>query len=365
MVYIKDIINALEQSAPFSLQESYDNSGLQVGSPEKVVTKCLVCIDVTPAVMKEARENGCDLVISHHPLLFHGLKSITGAHYTEQVLIDAIKHDVAVLSVHTNLDASYNGVSSYLAKRLGLVDVEILSPLPGRLKKLVTFCPPTHADTLRTALFDAGAGHIGNYDCCSFHVEGHGTFRAGEGAQPFAGRINEMHSEKELRIETIFPAYHERSVIKALKDNHPYEEVAYDIYMLDQVFDRVGMGIKGRFVEPMPEASFLEVLKKTLHIPFLRHTQLLGKAIQHVAICGGAGGFLLDKAMASGADAFVTAELKYNQFMDATGKILLVDAGHYETEQFTKELLAVIIQEKIINFAVLISAVNTNPVKYG
>lgn len=365
MVYIKDIINALEQSAPFSLQESYDNSGLQVGNPENPVTKCLVCIDVTPEVMKEARENDCDLVISHHPLLFHGLKSITGTHYTEQALIDAIKHDVAVLSVHTNLDAAYNGVSSYLAKRLGLVDVEILSPLHGRLKKLVTFCPATHADTLRAALFDAGAGHIGNYDCCSYHVAGQGTFRAGEGAHPFVGRINEVHTENELRIETIFPAYLERSVIKAMKDNHPYEEVAYDIYMLDQVFDRAGMGITGRFVEPMSEASFLALLKKTLHIPFLRHTQLRGKMIQRIAMCGGAGGFLLEKAMASGVDAFVTAELKYNQFMDAAGNILLVDAGHYETEQFTKELLAVIIQEKIINFAVLISAVNTNPVKYG
>ncbi len=364
MIQIKDLIDVLEQTAPFSLQEGYDNSGLQLGNPKKEVHRALVSLDVTPAVVEEAANTGCDVIISHHPVLFHGIKKLTGSHYTEVVIVEAIQKDIAILAVHTNLDAVFGGVNHKLATVFGLNNLQVLDPMPGVLKKLVTFCPVKNADTLRAGLFEAGAGHIGNYDSCSYNTEGYGTFRAGKMANPFVGKTQELHVESETRIETIFPAYLEKAVIGALMTHHPYEEVAYDIYRLDNVFARAGSGIVGSFDAPLSEEMFLDLLKDTLHIPCVKHTPLSGKMVSKVALCGGAGGFLVDKVISSDIDAFVTSEIKYNQFMDASGRLLLVDAGHYETEQFTKELLADVIQKKLINFAVLISKVNTNPVCY-
>lgn len=361
---LSELIAILDESAPFSTQEDYDNSGIQYGHPEKEIKKALICLDITPEVVREAVENTCDVIVSHHPVIFKGLKRITGRHYTEQVLIEAIRRDIALVAVHTNLDASWQGVNFRLAHHLGLSGISVLSPAAGLLKKLVTFCPTAHAGALRAALFAAGAGHIGNYDCCSYNVNGEGTFRAGESANPFVGQLHEVHTEPETRIETVFPAFLEEEVVAALLKNHPYEEVAYDIYALDQAFSRNGAGVLGMLSPAMEEQSFLELLKERLRIPVVRHSPLSGKTIKTVALCGGSGGVLLGKAFEKSADAFVSAELKYNQFMDASGKMLLVDAGHYETEQFTKELLADIIQKKMINFAVLISKTNTNPVKY-
>ncbi len=364
MIRIKDLIDVLDQIAPFSLQEDYDNSGLQLGDPWKEIHRALVCLDVTPEVVEEAAKTGCDVIISHHPVLFKGIKKLTGGHYTEIVIVEAIKKDIAILAVHTNLDAVLDGVNHKLAAIVGLKNLQVLDPMPGVLKKLVTFCPVKHADTLRAGLFEAGAGHIGNYDSCSYNTEGYGTFRAGNTANPFVGKAHELHVESEIRIETMFPSYLEKAVIGALMAHHPYEEVAYDIYRLDNVFARAGSGIVGSFDVPLSEDMFLDLLKVKLHIPCVKHTPMTGKMVRKVALCGGAGGFLADKVIFSDCDAFVTSEIKYNQFMDATGRLLLVDAGHYETEQFTKELLADVIQKKLINFAVLISKVNTNPVCY-
>lgn len=361
---IQELISALEVSAPFSLQEDYDNSGLQAGDPGKEIRRALVCLDVTMEVMEEAREKGCDLVISHHPLIFKGIKRITGAHPTERILMDAIRNDIAILSVHTNLDHARFGVNHMLAKKLGLERTRVLQPASGMLKKLVTFCPAAHADAVRQALFGAGAGQIGDYDSCSYNLEGTGTFRGGDATNPFVGKSGELHREPETRIETIFPVYLQKAVLEAMISAHPYEEVAYDVYPLDNPFDRVGAGLAGWLPEALPEKEFLSLLKEILGTPVLRHSRLPGRPVGMVALCGGSGGFLLERAMGAGADAFVTADLKYHQFFEAQDRMLLVDAGHYETEQFTKELLHEIINKKMINFALLISEVNTNPIRY-
>jgi len=361
---LKELLEYFEHVAPDALQESYDNSGLQVGSPEKEVANGLICLDVTPSVVSEAISKGCDLIISHHPLIFKGLKKITGSHSTEKVIIEAIKHDIAIVSMHTNLDNVELGVNHRLGQVMGLKNLRILQPQKGQLRKLVTFCPLSHADQVRDAIFEAGAGHIGDYDCCSFNLEGKGTFRAGQEANPYVGRKKELHFEPEVRIETILPAYLERKVVNALIKSHPYEEVAYDIYPLENIFEKTGSGMVGEFEIPLSENDFLEMLKKKLKTPCLRHTAFTGQAIKKVAFCGGAGGFLLGDALKAGAQAFVTGDLKYHQFFEAEGNILIADAGHYETEQFTKELLYDIVNKNFSKFALLISGVNTNPVNY-
>ena len=364
MMQLKDLLAAFEQAAPFSLQEDYDNSGIQIGHPENEINKALVCLDVTPEVIREAERESCDVIVTHHPLLFKGVKQLSGRNDVERIIVDAIKKDLSVVSVHTNLDNVQKGVNQALANHLGLQKLQVLDPVKGLLKKLVTFCPADHAERVRMALFEAGAGQIGDYDCCSYNIDGCGTFRAGDKASPFVGNKHALHMEPEVRIETIFPEYLEKKVLASLMGNHPYEEVAYDIYPLDNRFDLVGAGMIGFLPEPLGEKAFLLLIKEVLGVPVLRHSACQGRDISKVALCGGAGAFLAAKALARGADAFVTAEVKYNQFMDHGRQMLLVDAGHYETEQYTKELLARIIQKKLTNFAVLVSQVNTNPVHY-
>lgn len=361
---LKELLDLFENFAPGSLQESYDNSGLQLGSPTQEVTRGLICLDVTPSVITEAIEKGCDLVISHHPLIFNGLKRLTGQHYTERVIIEAIRNNIAIVSMHTNLDNVKKGVNYLLGSKMGLKNLEVLLPQKGLLKKLVTFCPVSHADKVRSAIFEAGAGQIGDYDCCSYNIEGRGSFRAGKEANPFVGKHNEIHFEPELRIETVLPAYLERKVVNAMIRNHPYEEVAYDIYPIENTYEKVGAGMTGELEIPLSENDFLEMLKKTLKTPCLKHTRFTGKAIKKVAFCGGSGSFLIQHAISCGAQAFVTGDLKYHQFFEADDKILLVDAGHYETEQFTKELLYDIVNKNFSKFALLISGVNNNPVNY-
>ncbi len=361
---LKEFASVLAGIAPFPLQESYDNSGIQLGSPQKNVQRGIVCLDVTPDVVKEAIKKECDLIVCHHPLIFKGLTSITGKNDTEAIIMEAIKRDIAIVAIHTNLDKVHHGVNHELGERLGLQDMRILLPEAGLLKKLVTFCPTAQADQVRAALFEAGAGVIGNYDCCSFNSEGNGSFRAGDGSNPFTGALNELHYEPEVRIETIFPAYLQAMVLKALTDSHPYEEVAYDIYSLDNAFDKVGSGMIGELEAPMPAKDFLAYVKRQLGVPFLRHSAIAHPDIKRVAICGGSGSFLLHQAIKAGAHAFVTADIKYHQFFDAERKVLLVDAGHYETEQYTKNLLHKLVKKKMPNFALLISDECTNPVNY-
>ena len=361
---IKELLDNLNELAPFSLQEDNDNSGLLVGEHGSEVTKGLVTLDITEKVLDEAIEKGCDVVISHHPFIYQGLKRVIGSRPAERLLVKAIKNDLAVISLHTNLDNILTGVNRKFSSLMGLEDVKILAPRRGYLKKLVVFCPVDYANDVRLAIFKAGAGKIGDYDWCSYNIEGQGSFRAGEGASPFVGNVNELHFEKEARIETIYPSYIENEVVRAMIEAHPYEEVAYDLYPLDNAFDMVGSGMIGSFKTPLSPKEFLAMLEEKFNTGIIRHSYFSGEKIENVAVSGGSGSFLLDKAIEAKADAFVTADVKYHQFFDAQNKILLADIGHYESEQFTKDLIYEMVSKKIINFALQISEINTNPVQY-
>lgn len=364
MIRLHEITSYLESLAPLSLQESYDNSGLQVGDREMEVSGILVTLDVTEQVLQEAENLGFNLIISHHPVILGELKSITGKSAVERILLRAIRKEIAIYSGHTNFDAILGGVNSAMADRLGLVNRKILDPLANHLKKIVVFVPHDHLEKVRTAMFDAGAGHIGAYDRCSFNLEGMGTFRGGEGSDPFVGESGKMHQEPETRVETIVPASVSGKVVKAMIDAHPYEEVAYDIYPLENSYDQGGMGMVGELEDPMDEEVFMSFLKDRFHAAAIRHSPLLAKPVKKVAFCGGAGSFLLGKAIVAGADVFVTGDFKYHQFFNAEGKIVVMDIGHYESEQFTRELFYDLLMKKFPKFAVRLSETDTNPIKY-
>lgn len=358
------LIKHLETFAPLNYQEDYDNSGLIVGDPEQEIHGAVVALDCVESVLDEAILQGCNLVITHHPIVFKGLKKLTGKNYVERVVLKAIKHDIALYAIHTNLDHVEAGVNGVIAARLGLQHTRVLSPRASVLKKLVTFCPLEQADALREALFAAGAGQISNYSECSFNAEGFGTFKGGENTDPFVGEKGVRHQEPELRIETVFKVQDERKVLLALFEHHPYEEVAYDIYALENKLQSAGAGMIGWLEEPLEGIEFLKRLKNGMDAVVIRHTRLLPKKIRKVAVCGGSGSFLLKDAIAAGADAFVTADFKYHEFFDADEKLVIADIGHFESEQFTSDLLIDIIQEKFPNFAIRLTEHNTNPINY-
>jgi dinuclear metal center YbgI/SA1388 family protein len=364
MTPLKDITGALEQLAPLSFQESYDNAGLQVGSPDMEVTGVLITLDVTEEVLGEAEKLGFNLVVSHHPVIFGGLQSITGKNATERIVTRAIRNGIAIYSAHTNLDAVTGGVNTMMANRLGLVRQQILSPMEGTLKKLVVFVPHDHLEEVRSAIFEAGGGVIGAYDSCSFNLEGKGTFRGGEGTDPFVGAPGTLHQEPETRVETIVPAHLAGRVVKAMISAHPYEEVAYDLYPLENRYEQAGMGMVGELEHPMDEEVFMGFVKDRFGVRMIRHSALLGRQVKKVALCGGAGSFLLGKASASGAEVFVTGDFKYHQFFEADGRLVVMDIGHYESEQFTRELIYDLLTKKFPKFAIRLSETTTNPIKY-
>ncbi len=361
---LKEITDCLEAFAPLAYQESYDNAGLICGNQDMDITSALVCLDSTEAIIDEAVALGCNLVIAHHPIVFSGLKKFNGKNYVERVIIKAIQNNIAIYAIHTNLDNVHNGVNTKIAEKLGLINCAVLSPQKNLLKKLVTYCPEDKAEEIRSALFSAGAGHIGNYDECSFNTTGTGTFRAGAGSNPFVGEQGKQHQEKEVRIETIYPQHIESKLISALIKAHPYEEVAYDLVPLSNIHTRIGAGIIGELPAQTDEMSFLKTIKTLLKADCIRYTTLLDKKIKKVAICGGSGSFLLGDAIKNGAEIFITADFKYHQFFDAENRIVIADIGHYETEQFTMELISEILKEKFSTFAVLITKISTNPIKY-
>ena len=360
---IKDITDFIENLAPVQLQETYDNAGLIIGDKNTEINQILVCLDVTENIVDEAIEKKCQLIISHHPLIFKGIKKINGNNSIEKIIIKAIKNNIAIYAVHTNLDNVINGVNSVLAEKLGLKNQRSLQPKKDIFRKLVFFCPVIHVDRVRKAIFEAGAGKIGNYDSCSFNTEGEGSFKAMENANPFVGEPGKLHFEKEIRIETIYPFYLESKIIEALLQSHPYEEVAYDIYKLENYFSQIGSGIIGE-IDETDELNFLSQIKRISNCKCIRHSDLLDKKIKKVAICGGSGSFLIKDAIAAKADIFISGDIKYHDFFEAENKILIADIGHYESEQFTKDLLYTFITKKFPNFAVLISENNTNPIHY-
>jgi len=362
---LSEITSYLESIAPLAYQESYDNSGLIVGDPNMDVKMAIISLDCIEEVVDEAIQLGANLIVSHHPIVFSGLKKFTGKSYIERVVMKAIKHDIAIYAIHTNLDNVRHGVSARMAERLGLENLKILDPKAGLLSKLQTFVPHEHAAAVRDALFSAGAGHIGNYSECSFNAEGYGTFKGNDQSNAFVGEKNIIHTEPETKVEVVFPSRLASKILKALFENHPYEEVAYEIIAIENKHQEVGSGIVGEYKEGISEADFLELLKKGLQTKLVRHTALLNKTIKKVAVCGGSGSFLLNNAIDNGADAFVTADYKYHQFFDAEGKILIADVGHYESEQFTMDLLLEKIQKKFPTFAVCLTKCNTNPVFYS
>lgn len=360
---VKEITSYLEELAPRSLQESYDNSGLLVGNPRAEINKVLISLDVTEDVVQEAVDKGCGMIISHHPIIFGGLKSLTGKNYVERSVMAAIKNDVALYAIHTNLDNIHTGVNRKIGEKLGVENMKVLAPKKGLLLKLVVFVPHENKDELVQALFSAGAGHVGDYDECSFQLQGTGSFRPGEGADPHVGEQSQRHYEPETRVEVILPEYRLRKVLKAMKAAHPYEEVAYDVYRLENAHQEIGAGMIGRLPEPVYALDFLKNLKDTFG-GVVRHTALVKDQVQKIAWCGGSGSFLLPQALASGADVFVTSDFKYHQFFDAENQLIIADIGHFENEQFTMELLAERLSEKFTNFAVLLTETITNPINY-
>jgi len=358
------IVRHLEDLAPPSYQESYDNAGLIVGNNSWECTGVLLTLDSTEAVVDEAIAKGLNLIVAHHPIVFSGLKRFTGQNYVERTVIKAIKNDIAIYAIHTNLDNMHTGVSAKICEKLGLVNLRVLAPKTQLLHKLIFYVPVDAAEQVRKAVFKAGAGQIGNYENCSFNVDGTGTFKATEGANPTQGTIGSLEQPKETRIELVYPKHLKGRVIAAMKAAHPYEEVAHEIIAIENALQTVGSGMIGELPEEMPEMEFLKHTKSSMQTACVKYTRLLGKSVKKVAVCGGSGGFLLRDAIGSKADVFITSDYKYHEFFDANGRIVIADIGHFESEQFTAELLSAHLIEKLGNFAVAFSETRTNPVNY-
>ncbi len=363
-VLLRHLTAHLEILAPLAYQEDYDNSGLIVGNPDQPVTGVLVSLDTTEAVVDEAMARGCNVIVSHHPIVFRGLKRFTGRTYVERTVMKAIKHNVALYAIHTNLDHVTGGVNFKIAEKLGLQNPQILAPKTNTLSKLAFFVPVAETNRVLAALFAAGAGRIGHYEQVSFRGEGVGAFTPLTGATPAIGQVGQPETVAEHRAEVLLPTHLEQRVVAALKQAHPYEEVAYDLYPLKNANPTVGAGVVGDLPEAVSEHEWLAYLKTRMNLTVIRHTPLRGQAVQRVAVCGGAGGFLLNDAVRAGADAFVTADYKYHEFFDADGRIIICDIGHYESEVYTKELLRDWLTAQFAPLPVLQSDTNTNPVRY-
>lgn len=361
---LRQITQFIESIAPLEFQESYDNSGLLIGHPDDEISGVLITLDITEDIIDEAISKNANLIIAHHPLIFSGIKKLNNKNDIERCIRKAIKNDLAIYAAHTNLDSVFGGVNSKISEKLELQDCRILAPTPNFLRKLVTFVPCNEAMRVREAIFSAGAGNIGNYDSCSFNTQGTGSFKGNDQANPYVGKKNQLHYEDEIRIETIFPKHIQSRVIQSLLNAHPYEEVAYDIYPLENEYQQFGIGMIGNLKTPISELDFLRNLKDTFHCKVIKHTKLLGKPVQRIAICGGSGSEFLNKAIAQNADVFISGDFKYHQFFDARQKIIIADIGHYESEQFTKEVFYELLTKKFPKFAIHLSDIITNPINY-
>ncbi|MGB6035684.1 MAG: Nif3-like dinuclear metal center hexameric protein [Cryomorphaceae bacterium] len=364
MPQIKEICSYLEQWAPPAYSESYDNVGLLVGDRNEEVNGILVSLDCTEAIIDEAIDQGCNMVVSHHPIVFKGLKRLTGKTYVERTILKAIKNDIALYAVHTNLDSVLTGVNGKIADLLGLINRKILNPKREALSKITVFVPKEQAEAVRTAMFEAGGGLIGNYSSCSFYIEGTGTFHPENGAQPAVGSVGKIQIEQETRVEMMFPSYLSSGILAAMKEAHPYEEVAFYLHSLENENQYVGSGMIGELTEEKEGRDFLKFLKDSMHLEVVRHTASLDRKISKVAICGGSGSFLLSDAKRSGADVFITGDFKYHEFFDAEGELMVADIGHYESERFTIDLIADYLRENFTTFAVRLTEENTNPIHY-
>ncbi len=364
MPIVKDICSLIEDFAPKAYQESYDNVGLLVGNMNMPLTGVLISVDITEAVIDDAIAQNANMIVAHHPIIFKGLKSLTGRNYVERTVIKAIQNNIALYAAHTNLDSVQGGINTKLCEKLGLENIRMLSGSSHNLLKIVTFVPTSHRRDIEEALFEAGCGHIGNYDKCSFTTNGLGTFRALEGTTPYLGNQGELHKEEEYRLETVFPAHLHQQVVKSLREAHPYEEVAYDIYSLQNENMQVGIGCVGELPNSVATKDFLDILKETFGLQAFRHTALCKEQITRVAVCGGSGSFLLKNAIAANADIFITGDFKYHEFFDADNQIIVADIGHYESEQCAMEIFNDLITKKFPNFATYFTNIDTNPINY-
>lgn len=363
---IKDITNYLESLAPSSLQESYDNAGLIVGNPNQEVTGVLISLDSTEDVVDEAIAKGCNLIVAHHPIVFFGLKRFNGKNYVERTVIKAIQNNIGLYAIHTNLDNVQHGVNAMICRKIGLENTRILAPKKNLLKQLTVFVPKESKDDVFQAMTKAGAGSLGNYSHWSFQSEGIGTFMPNAAANPSMGVAHQLGKVEEARVEVVFPDYLTGKVVAAFRQAHPYEEPAYYLQSMENDHPEIGSGMIGELPKAMDGKAFLGHLKQAMDISVIKHTALLEKPIKKVALCGGAGGFLLRKAISKRADIFITADYKYHEFFDADGKITIADVGHYESEQFTKNLLQEMLRSKFgeEEIAFMLCEVNTNPVNY-
>ncbi len=361
---IKDITNCIEEIAPLNYAEGFDNVGLLVGNYQTEVTGVLVTLDTLENIVDEAIDEKCNLIVSFHPIIFSGLKKLNGNTYIERIVLKAVKNDIAIYAMHTALDNSFQGVNSKICEILNLKNKQILIPQNNTIKKLTTYVPIDFSEKVRNSIFKAGAGTIGNYDNCSFNAEGKGTYRGNVDSNPTMGEKGELHSEKEELISVIFEKHKEKNILKSLFDAHPYEEVAYEIVSLDNTNQEIGMGMIGELESPTNEVDFLQYIKTTMNTNGIRHSKLLGKPIKKVAVLGGSGSFAIEKAIAAGADMYITADVKYHEFYKAENKLVIADIGHYESEQFTKNLLVEILTKNFHNFAIILSQKNTNPIYY-
>ena len=361
---VKDITKSLQEWAPLPFQESYDNSGLIVGDEEMPIKGCLISLDLTESVIEEALKNQCNMIISHHPIVFKGIKKLSGSHWVNRCLIKAIKNDLAIYAIHTNLDNVMHGVNGMIAHRLKLINRQVLRPMTNTLHKLVTFVPIKYKSKILKALHQAGAGDIGNYKECSFNTTGEGVFKPAADANPTLGSLDKLESVKESRIEVILPRHKKDIVLSMLKSAHPYEEVAYYLTSLENNQENLGAGLIGQLLNPIPIIDFLDHLKSSMDLKHIRHTPLISKNVEKIAVCGGSGSFLLNDACTLGADIFISSDFKYHDFFEADGRITIADIGHYESEVFTKQLLCDFLNEKFTNIAFRLCEVNTNPINY-
>lgn len=361
---IKEIISVLEEMAPLAYAEDFDNVGLLVGDQETEATGVLVCHDALENIIDEAISKKCNLVVCFHPILFSGLKKITGKNYVERAIIKAIKNDIAIYAVHTALDNHQEGVNKIFCNALGLINTKVLIQKQHFIRKLVTYTIPENAEEVRNALFDAGAGMIGNYENCSFNSKGIGTYMGNEHSNPQVGERFEFVQGDEIKIEVTFEKHLENKILKALFKIHAYEEIAYEIYDLQNKHQNIGLGMIGELKNPMKEKEFLLFAKEKMQADGIRHSNFIGKEVKKIAVLGGAGSFAIKNAIQAGADVFLTADLKYHQFYEAENQLLLADIGHFESERYTKNYIVEYLRKKILNFAVILSEENSNPVKY-
>lgn len=364
MATVNDIVRFLNELAPFTYQESYDNSGLLVGDPEMEVSGVVVALDMTEAVVDAAIAQGANVVLAHHPIIFKGLKRLTGSNYVERTVMKAIRHGIALIAAHTNLDNYRFGVNHVISEKLGLKNTRILVPKEASLLGLTVFVPGSHAESLRVALGEAGAGSIGEYDQCSFSSSGTGRFRPLENSNPYIGKTGELESVSEERVSVILEKHQLSAVLKAMVANHPYEEVAHEIVALNNENQYVGSGMVGELSEPMRTLDFLRFVKESFQCGAIRYTSPVKTDVKRIAVCGGSGSFLLDAAKRAQADVFITADFKYHEFFDAEEAIVIADIGHFESEQYTSEWLVQVLIKKFTTFAVRLANVNTNPINY-